>query len=544
MGRRGKLSAAAHLVGAARQPAVHHHLHREAGARDLRHVASELAQLRATGGGELIVLEGLSDAAARSLVEEQYGEPLSHERAARLIREAKGHPLFLRELVEQERAGVADAGGLTLDKALRARIERFDESTRTLLALAALAGKPYGTHVFAQAMNEPAPPRAALATLLGCGYLRRSGANALDIYHDRIARAALARLLPEQLTALARTLATALDVAQGGDDAECARLWDEAGDAERAMSAYQRAADGALAALQFTRAAHHYGRAIELLGEARDERRRGLLVRLGEALVSAGRSAEAAETYQRAAKGADGETAIRLRILAAEQTLQSGQAETGMAQVHALVSELGIPVPRTTKGALALIALEPGQGCAARLRPAQATRAGLAAHARAARCSLVARDSSRVARPARGPRADYASPAPRARLGRAKPRRARAGGGGVCAAVQDPSDRAINKLLVRARALATQHGDPALEAEVSYREGVVAAYSWELVRASQRLEQVLASVTERCPDQPWLTTNIRLALGSVWFNRGQHKGSPRRARGGSQKRAIEATGLR
>jgi hypothetical protein len=90
-------------------------------------------------------------------------------------------------------------------------------------------------------------------------------------------------------------------------------------------------------------------------------------------------------------------------------------------------------------------------------------------------------------------------------------------------AVQRPDDGKIDSLIAGARELAAQHGDPALESEVVYREGLIATYRWDLVSANERLEHALQSVTDRCPDQPWLTTNIRLGLGAVWFSRGDHQ---------------------
>jgi serine/threonine protein kinase/predicted ATPase len=485
--------------------------------------ASELALLRASNASELLALDGLSELAATKLVAQLNGGPLPPERMARLLHEAKGHPLFLRELVEQERMGVAAPGSLTLDSALRARIERFDESARTLLALVALAGKPYGVHVFARALRAPAPPRDALVTLLGSGFLRRSGATALAVYHDRIARAALALLPPDQLRVLAHALASALDLSPRVDAAECARLWEEAGDAARAISAYERAGDGALQALQFTLAAHHYGRAVDLLGDVNDERQRALLLRRGKALVCAGRSAEAAQIYRSAAERAQGETAIRLRILAAEQSLHSGQAEQGMAAVHALLAELGIPVPMAAKDALALIvwnrakvALR-GYGLRKpRAQTAPRTRAQLDAAWSLATPFTWLDPLGGIALGTLHLRLALASGEP-SHVARALAAEA------FARAMREPSDRTIDKLIVRARDLAAQHGDPALEAEVTYREGVVALYRWDLVRASECLDRALSSVTERCPDQPWLTTNIRLSLGAVWFNRGEHR---------------------
>jgi serine/threonine protein kinase/predicted ATPase len=486
-------------------------------------VAAELRGLRTSEATESFALAGLSDAAARRLLQQLHGAQPDGERIAQLLREAKGHPLFLRELIEQQRSGgAATLGNLTLDHALRARIQSLDESARALLSLVALAGKPYGTHVFARALRAPEPPRAALVALLGQGLLRRAGDNALTAYHDRIARAALELLTSQQRRALARELAAALDLEPGADPSERARLWDEGGEAERACVAYDEAGDRALEALQFTRAAQHYGRALELLNDTRGEQARSLLARRGLALARAGRSAEAAHAYAAAALAAVGESAVRLRILAAEQSIQSAQAESGVASARALLAELGIAAPTTPSAALARLAWNRGR-IALRGYNLRRPRGAVAAKTR---MQLDAAWSLALPLSWLDPLAGAALTSDHLRLALAsgEPTHvARALAAEAFArVVRIPDDRKIDGLLARARALASEHGDPALEAEITYREGVVATYRWNLTLASERLEHALASATERCPDQPWLLTNIRLALGSVWTNRSEH----------------------
>ena len=483
----------------------------------------ELALLRANSSCETLALHGLSDDAATELIEELHGGPLAPERAARLLQEAKGHPLFLRELVEQERSGGATEGALTLDKALAARIARFDDSARTLLSLIALAGKPYGMHVFARALSSPEPSREARVALLGSGFLRKSGADGLAVYHDRIARAVLDQLAPEQLRELARKLALALDAERDADDAERARLWDAAGDAARAERAYQRAGDGALAALQFTAAAQHFARALALRGDLHDEGWRSLLTRHAEALSRAGRAEEAAHAYESAAASAEGEERVRLRIAAVEQTIHLGDGASSLAAARALLHDLGLPAPAKPAAALARAAWN--RACV-RLRGygMDKPRAALAPRVRS---QLDAAWSLALPLSWLDPLASAALTTQHLRLALAsgEPSHvARALAAEAFArAVRSPATREIDELLARARELALRHGDPALETEITYREGAVATYRWDLALASDRLELALQSVTERCPDQPWLTTNIRLALGAALFNRREHQ---------------------
>src|SRR5439155_17097674 len=87
---------------------------------------------------------------------------------------------------------------------------------------------------------------------------------------------------------------------------------------------------------------------------------------------------------------------------------------------------------------------------------------------------------------------------------------------------QDPDDAEADKLLARARALSVVGEDPALEVVISFREATVATFRWDLSRAHERLEHAQRVGTESCPDQPWLLTNVRTALGSVRGNMGEH----------------------
>lgn len=305
-----------------------------------------LSQVRARRETTTIVLSGLAIADAEELTDELYGEGLTSERRARIVAEAKGHPLFLRELVDQEKRGV-HAGALTLDRALSARIVSFDTEAQELLSVVALAGKPYPRSVFAHALRLPELPRVALAQLLTAGFLRRRGEDELAPFHDRIRRAAVEQFTPLQRQTMALQLAEALEREPSAEAAERARLWEEAQQPERARAAYELAGDRALALLSFARAERYYARAISLGDGVEDASWQRLTVQRGHALVSAGRSAEAARLFLQAADNALGEEQLRLRVLAAKHLIQSAHVDEGMALARGMLEELRFKLPTT-----------------------------------------------------------------------------------------------------------------------------------------------------------------------------------------------------
>jgi hypothetical protein len=88
--------------------------------------------------------------------------------------------------------------------------------------------------------------------------------------------------------------------------------------------------------------------------------------------------------------------------------------------------------------------------------------------------------------------------------------------------VQDPRDPRVTQLLESARTIAMALRDPTLEATLVYRQGTVATYRWEFEAARAAMENAQQMISERCPDQPFLLTNVRTSLGSIWTNRGEH----------------------
>jgi hypothetical protein len=274
----------------------------------------------------------------------------------RLCREAGGHPMFLQELVRH--AGSADAAAAMpqLDDALWARLGLLAPDARALLELVCIAGAPIARDVamLACRIDGVAFERAASslrAASLG-GELRRGRDLALEPYHDRVREAVTRRLSAAHRRTLHASLATALERADARDPQLLLRHFVLAELPERAARYAEEAAGRSMEAHAFDQAAELWQVAQDLVPRPPDDARR-VRLRLGEALIMAGRGAAAAEHYLAAAEGADPATRLECHRHAAEQLLVSGRIERGVATLSALLAEIGVSVPATPRRAVA-----------------------------------------------------------------------------------------------------------------------------------------------------------------------------------------------
>src|SRR5262249_24722284 len=85
----------------------------------------------------------------------------------RISREARGHPMFLHEILRHlELAGAGGEARATLDDALAARLALLRPEARTLLEIVCIAGAPISVDVAAQACRLDATAAArAVASL-------------------------------------------------------------------------------------------------------------------------------------------------------------------------------------------------------------------------------------------------------------------------------------------------------------------------------------------------------------------------------------------
>jgi eukaryotic-like serine/threonine-protein kinase len=289
-----------------------------------------------------------------------------------LTDEAQGHPMFLREMVRQIATLPARRNvPVRLEEALWRRIDALDPSTRHIVELTSVAGKPVaqGTIVSAldMAMSDhgeaPTGERAAIAVTQGndrmselrhACLIRTTGSHPNDTvepYHDRIREAVLARLRPPVRKRHHLWLARALEREETRDLEALAIHWQEAGELPRAQDYALSAADQAAAALAFERAASLYRLSLDL-APTDSILRRDITKKLGDALANAGRGLDAAEAYQAAAQGEETLEGLHLQRLAAEQLLRAGYIERGIASISKVLREMGVATPRSRLAAL------------------------------------------------------------------------------------------------------------------------------------------------------------------------------------------------
>lgn len=275
-----------------------------------------------------------------------------------LTREAGGHPLFLDALLRHRLVYGGD-GAVHLDDALHARIERLPAEARRVLEAVVVAGGPVHQGTVAEAVGVQLGDLLKPLAALRAAHLVRTAGAALDElvepFHDRVRELAVRRLDPVVLRSWHERLATAIERSGRGDWEQLAVHWRDAGVPDRALGHAIRAADEAVAALAFDRAARLFRLAITLQRENRAATR-ALQIRLGDTLTHAGRGEEAAEVRFAAADGAPADQAHALRRCAMENLFQCGRYEAGIAALEAMLGELGMTLPRTSAGVLASLA--------------------------------------------------------------------------------------------------------------------------------------------------------------------------------------------
>jgi serine/threonine protein kinase len=303
----------------------------------------------------------LSDAEAQDLAAHLLARAeLARGRSADdIAREAGGHPLFIDALVRHA-AVVGENKATRLDDALWSRVAALEPSERAVVELLAVAGAPISHEALASAAGvEPQALQRELHVLRVAHLASITGTRAADtveLYHDRVRTAVLARMDGAACEQRHGALAAALERAGSTDVEALARHWGGAGDAPQSAKYTARAADAAASALAFDRAAAHYEHALAI-GRWSDAEARALREKLGDALANAGLGARAAEAYRVAARGAATANALDLQRRAADQLLRAGHFDEGLDLARAMLREIRMRLPQTAFGALVSLLL-------------------------------------------------------------------------------------------------------------------------------------------------------------------------------------------
>lgn len=276
--------------------------------------------------------------------------------ATTIAREAGGSPLFIAQLNRYRQthdpAAIAGSGQVRLDDVIRARVAALDRDARRLLEVLAVAAQPVPAALLWRAAALDAENPAALRLLRTERLLRTVGGNQVETYHDRIRSTVAQDLAPPDSSRYHLMLGHTLEnFGASPDPATLAVHFEHGGDLGRSARHTLAAAQKAVEALAFDRAARLYRKALTL-PETPGVSRRLLHEKLGIVLAHAGRGIDAAEAFLELAATGDPAQRIDLQRRAAEQYLLSGRVAEGRRILEQVLASVGGRLARTKRGAL------------------------------------------------------------------------------------------------------------------------------------------------------------------------------------------------
>jgi DNA-binding SARP family transcriptional activator len=264
-----------------------------------------LLDLRATIGMTEIALPPLDAAETATLASRLIDSDLEVDTAMRIYRETEGNPLFI---VERMRAGLehfaegdqgaesrsADPTAGLPPKAqavIASRLAQLSPPAREVVALAATIGRAFALDLLAQASgSDEESMTSALDELWQRRIIREQDTTSYDFTHDKLREVAYAEISAPQRRLLHRRIAHSLEAMRSDDldavSSQIAAHYDRAGDAERAIPYYERAAAVAQRVYANEDAIELLLHALALLdrlpgGMKRDKQELTLLLKLG-----------------------------------------------------------------------------------------------------------------------------------------------------------------------------------------------------------------------------------------------------------------------
>jgi serine/threonine protein kinase len=312
----------------------------------------ELNKLQADHAiGELreVALDELQREDAEDLARVVAGGEASPQRVEAIVREAAGSPFFIQELARYAE-DVGETG--SLDDVIRARVGRLPADAQKALEIVGIAGRPLDAAAAMLAAEVEGDPHPLLATLRAENLVRtrvRDGREEIVTYHDRVREAVVEQMSAQSRKAAHLRLALVLE-ARSGDPEVLSTHFQRAGELQRAASYAFTAAERAAIALAFNHAAKLYRFAIDVDGI--DNAPVARVIDLANALGNAGRSAEAADYYLRAATSVGANEALELRRRASEHQLRSGHVEEGLRVIGEVLASVGMTMPSNPRRAV------------------------------------------------------------------------------------------------------------------------------------------------------------------------------------------------
>ncbi len=481
---------------------------------------------------ERIALGPLDDSAARELVEAVVDRRLEEETLARIVRGARGKPLFVAELAESVFVDASQLPTLSVEEAIALRARRLLPLEREVVTLLALANGPLPQGVVADAAGiEFTELSRLLVRLRAARFVRTDRVDStlrVEIFHDRVRSAVLGDVHADDRPELQRRLAWAMRASGITGSIDLAYLFLEAGQIDEAAVELAGAAARAGASLAWSRAARLYFEALCLPAERPPEASCAMWVSLAQAYANGGEGILAARAFAQAstlAGGSDERSELERR--AAHHFLRSGHVDEGMPYAERSLAAIGVRWPGTGRRATATMLL----GRRRRRTPSATTTAFHSDVLRSVATPMVFCDL-----PIGGALQTDALAHAR-RLG--DPRRTIET---LCAQVwlelllDAGRASTIDALLAEAQELAEREqldacgGEPRLLAWLGLARGMALAFDGSLVSASLALEQAHRTLEERAVDVGFELAVTRVAILFVLLLRGELQEVRRRLR--------------
>jgi hypothetical protein len=481
----------------------------------------QLEPLLAHAETERLPLDVLPRSEARALLSAIWsGADAASEEA--VLDEARGHPMFLSELARRDaRCGVSEKRA-TLDEAILERVNALEDKVREVLAHVCLSASPLPHGILTDALGvDLGQVYRALATLRTQHLVRNAQPGDVLAYHDRVREAVTYALPLMERSVMHRSLARAWARSSQPTAARIAYHLVACGDEQEAAPWLERAAQDALSVAAFERAAELFAQRLSLAGvQLTPERQRELLRAQAGALAQAGRCWESARVLGQVLETAVGEERRDLLVRCAQQLLQAGEVERGLATARTVLREMDLPWPDSDFSAFLRI------GVGRLLALTRFDRAPVPGHG-SALDELKLDTMSRLLHPlywadllrcahmsARYERLAWRCGSP-AHIARAL------GAASVFAAMRDPdgTDLALSK---QAEPWVERDGTPAVRAYQELTRGGSLVFTARFREAAPHFERA-EELYNACQGEAWMQTNSRGAMLGAMFLAGDHR---------------------
>lgn len=268
--------------------------------------------------------------------------------AEMVAKESHGNPYFLGEITHfLQGRDTVEVTELSLDDIIRARLERLSGRARRILELICVNGQPTTTTLLTAASDlDEAEVKALVRSLRSQNLVQRAqqgSQSGVMAFHSRIRASVLGNVA--SIADAHRRLALALEVTGTASHETLALHWAGANDPDRTATHARAAAEDALAAVDFERAAGLFKMALDARSWSGDEAKR-LWLEYAESLSRAGRPHDAAQAFQEAARLAPEAEKKFLQLRVVDALLAHDYLGTAGSQARDFAASVGMPFPK------------------------------------------------------------------------------------------------------------------------------------------------------------------------------------------------------